>query len=106
MPTTRCASREEIFGPVISVIDYDSLDEAVSIANDTPYGLSGAVFGPDPDAALAVARRMRTGTVTINTSIDFDFDAPYGGFKSSGIERELGGIEGILGFTEVRAIGL
>ncbi len=99
-------AREEIFGPVISVIDYDSVDEAVSIANDTPYRLSGAVFGPDPDAALAVARRMRTGIVTINTSIDFDFDAPYGGFKSSGVERELGGIEGILGFTEARAIGL
>jgi acyl-CoA reductase-like NAD-dependent aldehyde dehydrogenase len=99
-------AREEIFGPVISVIDYDSVDQAVSIANDTPYGLSGAVFGPDPDAALAVARRMRTGTVTINTSIDFDFDAPYGGFKSSGTERELGGTEGILGFTEARAIGL
>jgi len=99
-------AREEIFGPVISVIDYDTVDEAVSIANDSPYGLSGAVFGPDPDAALAVARRMRTGTVTINTSIDFDFDAPYGGFKSSGTDRELGGIEGILGFTEARAIGL
>jgi len=99
-------AREEIFGPVISVIDYDSVDEAVSIANDSPYGLSGAVFGPDPDTALAVARRMRTGTVTVNTSIDFDFDAPYGGFRSSGIERELGGIEGILGFTETRAIGL
>ena len=99
-------AREEIFGPVISVIDYDGLDEAVSIANDSSYGLSGAVFGPDPEAALAVARRMRTGSVTINTSIDFDFDAPYGGFKSSGIERELGGTEGILGFTEARAIGL
>jgi acyl-CoA reductase-like NAD-dependent aldehyde dehydrogenase len=48
----------------------------------------------------------RTGSVTINTSIDFDFDAPYGGFKSSGTQRELGGIEGILGFTEARAIGL
>jgi acyl-CoA reductase-like NAD-dependent aldehyde dehydrogenase len=59
---------------------------------------------------LAVVRRMRTGTVTVNTSIDFDFDfdfdAPYGGFKSSGTERGLGGIEGILGFTEARAIGL
>jgi aldehyde dehydrogenase (NAD+) len=74
---------------------------------DADFGESmAAIVGPDPGAALAVARRMRTGTVTINTSIDFDFDAPYGGFKSSGIERELGGIEGILGFTEVRAIGL
>ncbi|MEU2873825.1 aldehyde dehydrogenase [Streptomyces olivoreticuli] len=99
-------AREEIFGPVICVIDYDGVDQAVSIANDSPYGLSGAVFGPDPDAALAVARRMRTGTVTVNTSIDFDFDAPYGGFKSSGIGRELGGVEGILGFAETRAIGL
>jgi acyl-CoA reductase-like NAD-dependent aldehyde dehydrogenase len=99
-------AREEIFGPVISVLTYDTLDEAVAIANDSPYGLSGAVFGSDKGAAVEVAQRLRTGTVTVNTSIDFDFDMPFGGFKCSGIGREYGGVDGILNYTETRAIGL
>ncbi|MEU3986693.1 aldehyde dehydrogenase family protein [Streptomyces sp. NPDC026672] len=98
--------REEIFGPVISVLTYDTLDEAVRIANDTPYGLSGAVFGPDTDAAVAVARRLRAGIITVNSAMDFDFDAPFGGFGASGTGRELGGADGILAFTEARTIGV
>ncbi|MBM9504419.1 aldehyde dehydrogenase [Actinacidiphila acididurans] len=98
-------AQEEIFGPVICVIAYDTVDEAVRIANDTPFGLSGAVFGPQEEA-VAVASRVRAGSQTVNSAIDFDFAAPYGGFKSSGTGRELGGAEGILGFTEALTIGV
>lgn len=99
-------AREEIFGPVISVLTYDTVDEAVALANDSTYGLSGAVFGSDKDAAIAVASRLRAGTVTVNTSLDFDFNMPFGGFKCSGMGREYGGVDGILNYTEVRAIGV
>lgn len=99
-------AREEIFGPVISVIDYETVDDAVRIANDSAYGLSGAVFGSDRESSLAVAKRLMAGTVTVNTSIDFDFDMPFGGFKCSGIGREFGGVDGIMHYTEPRAIGV
>ena len=98
-------AREEIFGPVICVIDYDTVDEAIDIANDSPFGLSGAVFG-DPERAVAVAMRVRAGSQTVNTAVDFDFDAPYGGFKASGTGRELGGVEGVMSFTEPLTVGV
>ncbi|MEX5631551.1 aldehyde dehydrogenase family protein [Parafrankia sp. FMc2] len=81
-------AREEIFGPVLTILSYDSLDEAVEIANDTEYGLAGAVAGADLEQARAVARRIRAGWVTINDG--FDFDAPFGGIKKSGNGREWG----------------
>jgi len=99
-------AREEIFGPVISVIDYKTVDDAVRIANDSPFGLSGAVFAQDKQEAIQVARRLRSGSLTVNSAIDFDFEAPYGGLKMSGTGRELGGAQGILSFTEPRAIGV
>ncbi len=98
-------AKEEIFGPVICVIDYDTVDEAVAIANASPFGLSGAVFG-DPDQAIQVALRVRAGSQTVNTAVDFDFNAPYGGFKASGTGRELGGVEGIMSFTEPLTVGV
>lgn len=82
-------AREEVFGPVLAVIAYDGIDEAVSIANDSDYGLSGAVFAADDDAAIAIARRLRTGQVSINGG-RFNALAPFGGMKKSGIGRELG----------------
>ncbi len=82
-------AREEVFGPVLVVITYDSIDEAVAIANDSEYGLSGAVFAADDDAAIAIARRLRTGQVSINGG-RFNAMAPFGGMKKSGIGRELG----------------
>lgn len=82
-------AREEVFGPVLVVITYDSIDDAVSIANDSEYGLSGAVFAADDDAAIAIARRLRTGQVAINGG-RFNAMAPFGGMKKSGIGRELG----------------
>jgi aldehyde dehydrogenase (NAD+) len=80
-------AREEIFGPVLPVLPYDDEDEAVTFANDSDYGLNGAVFSQDVDHGLAVAARIRTGTVEINGN-SAGFRAPMGGFKSSGIGRE------------------
>jgi acyl-CoA reductase-like NAD-dependent aldehyde dehydrogenase len=82
-------AQDEIFGPVLAVIAYDDDDDAVRIANNSIYGLSGAVFGSQ-DRALAVARRIRTGTFSINGGNYFSPDAPFGGYKQSGIGREMG----------------
>ena len=89
-------AREEIFGPVLVVLAHDGDDDAVRIANDSPYGLSGAVHSADPDRALAVARRIRTGTLSVNGGVWFSADAPFGGYKQSGIGREMG----VAGFEE------
>ncbi|MEH0557680.1 aldehyde dehydrogenase family protein [Streptomyces silvae] len=80
-------AQEEIFGPVLVVIAYDDDDDAVRIANDSQYGLSGGIWTSDPDRALATARRLRTGTVTLNGS-PISFDGPFGGYKASGLGRE------------------
>ncbi len=82
-------AREEIFGPVIVVIPYDDVDDAVRIANDSPYGLGGSVWTKDRQAGLAIARRVRTGMFGIN-SFAPEFGVPFGGFKASGIGREYG----------------
>ncbi len=83
-------AREEIFGPVLVAIPYDDDNDAVSIANDSPYGLSGAVFGDDESRALEVARRIRTGTMSVNGGVWYGPDVPFGGFKHSGVGREMG----------------
>jgi betaine-aldehyde dehydrogenase len=98
-------AEEEIFGPVLSVISYDGPDDAVRIANDTTYGLSGAVYGEDVTAATDVARRLRTGTVAVNNMSPMDFAAPFGGFKQSGLGRELGP-EGLQAYLEYKTITL
>jgi len=95
-------AQEEIFGPVLSVIPYGGEDEAVEIANATPYGLAGAVFSADTDRALAVARRLRTGQVDINGGA-FNPLAPFGGYKQSGNGRELGSF-GLEEFCELKSI--
>jgi acyl-CoA reductase-like NAD-dependent aldehyde dehydrogenase len=82
-------AQEEIFGPVLAVLPYDSEDEAVAIANDTIYGLAGGVWSGDKDRALRVARRMRTGQVDVNGG-RFNPLAPFGGYKRSGVGREFG----------------
>lgn len=97
-------AQEEIFGPVGAIISYDSVDEAIAIANDSRYGLSGGVFTEDTDRAYAVGRRIRTGNFTQNGRV-IDFTMPYGGFKQSGVGRE-GGVEGLHAFTEVKAVFL
>jgi len=95
-------AREEIFGPVLSVIAYDTEDDAIAIANDTRYGLHAAVLGTDLARARRVASRLRTGRVVINGMTD-DPQAPWGGFKYSGVGREYGQY-GIEAFLETRAI--
>ncbi len=89
-------AREEIFGPVLTVIPYEGEDQAVAIANDSPFGLSGAIYSGDEEHALAVAARVRTGTLGINGGIWYAADVPFGGYKQSGIGREMG----VLGFEE------
>jgi len=95
-------AQEEIFGPVLSVIAYDSEDEAIRIANDSKYGLHSAVLGTDLDRARQVASQLRAGRVVINTMTD-DPQAPWGGFKYSGVGREYGKY-GIEAFLEPKAI--
>jgi aldehyde dehydrogenase (NAD+) len=98
-------AREEIFGPVLCVIPYDDEDDAVRIANDSPYGLAGGVWSGDGSRALGVARRLRTGTIAINGCYAPFPLVPFGGFKESGLGRELGP-EGLAGFLEPRSIGV
>jgi aldehyde dehydrogenase (NAD+) len=97
-------AQEEIFGPVLCVIGYDDDDDAVRIANDSPYGLSGDIRSGDLDRAKAVARRLRTGTVGLNGGIWYGADAPFGGYKGSGIGRQCG-IEGLDTYTETKTVG-
>jgi aldehyde dehydrogenase (NAD+) len=97
-------AREEIFGPVLSVLPYESVEEAIAIANDSPYGLSGGVWAPDADDALAVARRLRTGGVEVNGG-RYNPLAPFGGFKQSGNGREAGRY-GLEEFLQTKSIQL
>ncbi len=95
------AAQEEIFGPVIGIIGYRDLDDAVRIANDSRYGLSGQVYGADVAAATALGRRLRTGAVNVNANSGLNAYAPSGGYKQSGLGRERGP-EGIRAFQEVK----
>jgi aldehyde dehydrogenase (NAD+) len=96
-------AREEIFGPVLTVIAHDGDDDAVRIANDSPYGLSGTVFSADPERAAGVAARMRVGTVNVNGGVWYSADMPFGGYKQSGIGREMG-LAGFEEYLETKAI--
>jgi aldehyde dehydrogenase (NAD+) len=97
-------AREEIFGPVVALIPYRDEAEAVKIANDSPYGLSGAVFSQDHERGLRVARQIRTGTYTVD-GFNLDLTVPFGGYKCSGIGRECGP-EGMEAYLEYKSIGL
>jgi aldehyde dehydrogenase (NAD+) len=94
-------AQEEIFGPVLSVIQYDSEDEAVAIANDSMYGLGGGVWSKDESRAMNVAKRLRAGTVWINEWHLISEKAPFGGYKQSGVGREFG-VEGLKEYTETK----
>jgi acyl-CoA reductase-like NAD-dependent aldehyde dehydrogenase len=96
-------AQEEIFGPVLSVIKFKDDDDAVRIANDSIYGLASAVWSQDPDRCLDVAKRLRAGTVWINDFHLINCVAPFGGYKQSGIGRELSSY-GLNEYTEVKHV--
>jgi len=98
-------AREEVFGPVLSVIRYEDDDEAIRIANDTEYGLASAVWSTDDERALAVASKIRAGTVWINDHHMINCDVPFGGYKQSGVGRELGP-RALDAYTEVKHVHL
>jgi len=95
-------AQEEIFGPVLVMIKYSTVDQAVEIANDTPYGLASAVWAGDKDKATAIARRIRAGQCSINGG-DANHEAPFGGYKESGNGREFG-VEGLHEYCELKAM--
>ena len=95
-------AREEIFGPVLTMIPYESEEEAIRVANDTPYGLAGYVQGGDIGHAREVASRIRAGNIHINGATG-GFDVPFGGFKQSGNGREWGH-HGFTDFLEIKAV--
>ena len=97
-------AREEIFGPVLCILSYRDEEEAIAIANDTPYGLSGAVFTADVERGIAIGARIRVGTFGVN-GYALDFSLPFGGCKQSGVGREFGP-EGLAEYTECKAIAL
>jgi len=96
-------AQEEIFGPVLVVIPHDGDDDAVRIANDSAYGLSGSVDSGDLERARSVARRIRTGTLAVNGGVWFSPDVPFGGYKQSGLGREMG-VAGFEEYLEVKVI--
>jgi len=98
-------AQEEIFGPVLTVVSYGSEDEAVRLANDSTYGLSGSVWTADVERGLSAATRVRSGTFGVNQPYSMDPAAPFGGMKASGIGRELGP-EGLDEYVELQAISI
>jgi aldehyde dehydrogenase (NAD+) len=94
-PDSRIA-QQEVFGPVLTIIPYEDDDDAVRIANDSVYGLSGGVMSADNDRAKAVGRRIRAGTLMINGGVYYGADVPFGGYRQSGVGREMG----VAGFEE------
>src|SRR4051794_21548031 len=96
-------AQEEIFGPAMVLMPYKDDDDAVAIANNSIFGLSGMVVGTDRERALAVARRLRTGTVSVNGGLWYGPDSPFGGYKQSGIGREMG-VAGLLEYLELKTL--
>jgi acyl-CoA reductase-like NAD-dependent aldehyde dehydrogenase len=96
-------AREEIFGPVASVLPFDTEDEAIAISNDSDYGLSGSLWTGSATRAIRVAKSLRTGTLSVNTNRSVRFEAPFGGYKKSGLGRELG-MGAMDAYTEVKNV--
>jgi aldehyde dehydrogenase (NAD+) len=96
-------AQEEVFGPVLVVLAHDGDEDALRIANDSAYGLSGGVFSASEERATAFARRVRTGSIGINGGLWYGADSPYGGYKNSGVGRQ-NGIEGFEQYLETKAV--
>ena len=101
--TTARAFHDEIFGPVVSVVRFRDEDEAVAVANESPYGLSGSIWSRDVGRALRVARAVETGALSVNSNSSVRYSTPFGGFKQSGLGRELGP-DALLGFSEEKNV--
>ena len=98
-------AREEVFGPVAAVIPFEDEADAIRIANDTPYGLSGSIWTRDGARALRVARALETGVLSVNSNSSVRVQTPFGGFKQSGFGRELG-MQALDGYSEVKSVFL
>jgi aldehyde dehydrogenase (NAD+) len=96
-------AQEEVFSPVLIVLPFDDDDEAVRIANDSAYGLAGAIMSRSMERGMNIARRIRTGSFAVNGGMFYGADAPFGGYKSSGVGRQCG-IEGFQQYLETKTI--
>ena len=96
-------SQEEIFGPVVAVIPFDTEEQALRIANDSPYGLSGSIWSRDLGKALRAAKALESGVISVNSNSSVHTEAPFGGYKLSGVGRELG-MHGLDLYTEVKNV--
>jgi acyl-CoA reductase-like NAD-dependent aldehyde dehydrogenase len=96
-------AREEVFGPVAAVIPFEDEAEAVTIANDTPYGLSGSIWTENGARAMRVARALEAGVLSVNSNTSVRVQTPFGGFKQSGFGRELG-MAGLDGYSELKNV--
>ncbi len=103
--TTTALAREEVFGPVAAVIPFEDEEEAIRIANDTPYGLSGSIWTRDAARAFRVARGIDAGVLSVNSNTSVRVSTPFGGFKQSGFGRELG-MHAMDGYSEIKNVYL
>jgi acyl-CoA reductase-like NAD-dependent aldehyde dehydrogenase len=96
-------SQEEIFGPVVAIIPFDTEEEALRLANDSPYGLSGSIWSRDLGKALRAAKALESGVISVNSNSSVHTEAPFGGYKLSGVGRELG-MHALDLYTEVKNV--